>query len=34
LPFSMVLTFAGLFIPLVQGNPRTFKVINKTRERR
>jgi len=32
LPASLLLTFAGLVIPLVQGNPRTFKVISKTRE--
>lgn len=34
LPFSLLLTCAGVFIPLIQGNPRTFKVISKTRERR
>lgn len=34
LPLSLLLTCAGVFIPLVQGNPRTFKVISKTRETR
>jgi len=34
LPVSLLLTCAGVFIPLIQGNPRTFKVISKTRERR
>ena len=34
LPLSLLLTCAGVFIPLIQGNPRTFKVISKTRERR
>lgn len=33
LPLSLLLTCAGVFIPLIQGNPRTFKVISKTRER-
>lgn len=31
LPVSLLLTFAGVVIPLVQGNPRTFHVIGKTR---
>jgi hypothetical protein len=32
LPVSSLLTLAGIFVPLVQGNPRTFHVIRKTRE--
>jgi hypothetical protein len=31
MPASSLLTLAGIFVPLVQGNPRTFQVINKTR---
>jgi hypothetical protein len=31
LPVSLLLTFAGMAVPLVQGNPRTFHVIGKTR---
>jgi hypothetical protein len=31
LPVSSFLTLAGVLIPLVQGNPRTFQVIRKTR---
>jgi hypothetical protein len=31
LPVSSLLTLAGVLIPLVQGNPRTFQVIRKTR---
>lgn len=31
-PLGSLLTLAGLFIPLVQGNPRTFQVISKTRQ--
>ena len=34
LPLSLLLTCAGVFIPLIQGNPRSFKVIRKTRETR
>ena len=30
-PIGSLLTLAGLFVPLVQGNPRTFQVISKTR---
>lgn len=30
-PIGSLLTLAGFFIPLVQGNPRTFQVISKTR---
>jgi len=30
-PVSMALTLAGIFVPLVQGNPGTFQVISKTR---
>lgn len=30
-PVSIMLTLAGIFVPLVQGNPRTFQVISKTR---
>lgn len=33
LPVSLLLTFAGVVMPLVQGNPRTFRVIGKTRRR-
>jgi hypothetical protein len=32
LPVSSLLTLAGVLIPLVQGNPRTFQVIRKTRQ--
>jgi len=32
LPVSSLLTLAGVMIPLVQGNPRTFQVIRKTRQ--
>jgi hypothetical protein len=31
LPVSSILTLAGVLIPLIQGNPRTFQVIRKTR---
>jgi hypothetical protein len=31
-PLSCVITTAGLIYPLIAGNPRTFKVIPKTRE--
>jgi hypothetical protein len=31
LPATSALTLAGVLIPLVQGNPRTFQVIRKTR---
>jgi hypothetical protein len=34
LPLSLLLTCAGVFIPLIQGNPRTFHVIGKTRQTR
>jgi hypothetical protein len=30
-PVSSLLTLAGIFLPLAQGNPRTFQVIRKTR---
>jgi hypothetical protein len=30
-PVGSLLTLAGIFVPLVQGNPRTFQVIRKTR---
>jgi putative flippase GtrA len=33
IPVSSLLTLAGIFIPLAQGNPRTFQVISKTRRR-
>jgi putative flippase GtrA len=33
IPVSSLLTLAGIFIPLAQGNPRTFQVINKTRQK-
>jgi hypothetical protein len=32
LPVTSVLTLAGVLIPLLQGNPRTFQVIRKTRQ--
>jgi len=32
LPVTSVLTLAGVLIPLIQGNPRTFQVIRKTRQ--
>jgi hypothetical protein len=32
MPASSLLTLAGIFVPLVQGNPRTFQVISKTRQ--
>jgi putative flippase GtrA len=32
-PASLMLTFAALAIPLIQGDPRTFRTIRKTRER-
>jgi hypothetical protein len=32
-PISSILTLIGIFIPLIQGNPRTFQVIRKTRAR-
>ena len=31
-PLSCLITTAGLIYPLIAGNPRTFKVIPKTRE--
>jgi hypothetical protein len=34
LPVTSVLTLAGVLVPLVQGNPRTFQVIKKTRQSR
>jgi hypothetical protein len=30
-PISIVMTFIGIVVPLMQGNPGTFKVIKKTR---
>lgn len=30
-PIGSMLTLAGFFVPLAQGNPRTFQVISKTR---
>jgi hypothetical protein len=30
-PVSSLLTLAGVFVALAQGNPRTFQVIRKTR---
>jgi hypothetical protein len=30
-PASLVLTLLGIAVPLIQGNPQTFQVINKTR---
>jgi putative flippase GtrA len=33
IPVSSLLTLAGIFVPLAQGNPRTFQVISKTRRR-
>jgi Glycosyl transferase family group 2 len=33
-PASSLLTLAGIFLPLAQGNPRTFQVISKTRHGR
>ena len=30
-PVSLLLTFAAIAIPLVQGDPRAFKTIRKTR---
>lgn len=33
IPASSLLTLAGIFIPLAQGNPRTFQVITKTRQK-
>lgn len=33
IPVSSLLTLAGIFIPLTQGNPRTFQVISKTRQK-
>lgn len=32
-PLSCLVTTAGIVIPLLQGNPRTFAVIRKTRSR-
>jgi hypothetical protein len=32
MPVSLALTFAAIGIPLMQGDPRSFKVISKTRE--
>jgi hypothetical protein len=34
MPASLLLTFAGIAIPLVQGDPRTFATIRKTRKTR
>ena len=34
MPVSVTLTLAATIIPLMQGNPRTFKVISKTRSTR
>ena len=34
MPASLALTFAAIAVPLIQGNPRSFKVISKTREAR
>ena len=34
MPASLVLTFAAIAVPLVQGDPRTFKTIRKTRDAR
>lgn len=33
-PVSLLLTLAAIAVPLVQGNPRSFAVISKTREKR
>ena len=33
-PASLVLTFAAIAISLIQGDPRTFRTIRKTRNRR
>jgi hypothetical protein len=32
-PIGSMLTLAGIFVALAQGNPRTFQVISKTRDR-
>ena len=32
MPASLILTFAAIVVPLVKGNPGTFKTIRKTRE--
>jgi hypothetical protein len=32
-PASLVLTFAGIAIPLLQGGPRTSRTVRKTRQR-
>jgi hypothetical protein len=34
MPVSVALTFAALVVPLLQGDPRTFRVIAKTRRRK
>lgn len=34
MPVSLVFTFAAIAIPLIQGNPRSFEVIAKTRRQR
>ena len=34
MPISVALTFAAILVPLVQGDPRTFRVIAKTRRER
>jgi hypothetical protein len=31
MPVSVALTFAAIVVPLIQGDPRTFRVIAKTR---
>jgi hypothetical protein len=31
MPVSVALTFAAVIVPLIQGDPRTFRVIRKTR---
>jgi Glycosyl transferase family group 2 len=31
MPVSVLLTFAAIIVPLIQGDPRTFRVIRKTR---
>jgi hypothetical protein len=34
MPASLVLTLAAIAIPLIQGDPRSFAVISKTRKPR
>ena len=33
MPVSVVLTFTAVLLPLLQGDPRSFRVIRKTRQR-